>query len=100
MGMAAYMSFADRYVREFETKWLGSGGRASCESMLGSADIQSLADLTHSISVVRNMKWVPISSRLLTQIALAALAPLAPLLLFKYPLAELAQKFFERLLGL
>jgi hypothetical protein len=40
---------------------------------------------------------VPIGPRLLT---LAALAPLAPLLLFKYPLAELAEKFFARLVGL
>jgi hypothetical protein len=32
--------------------------------------------------------------------ALAAIVPFAPLLLFQYPIAELAQKFFSRLLGL
>jgi hypothetical protein len=31
---------------------------------------------------------------------MAAALPLAPLLLFQYPLAELAQKFFSRLVGL
>jgi hypothetical protein len=32
--------------------------------------------------------------------ALAAFAPLAPLLLFKYPMAELDERFFARLVGL
>jgi hypothetical protein len=31
---------------------------------------------------------------------MAAVVPLAPLLLFQYPIAELAQKFLSRLLGL
>jgi hypothetical protein len=31
---------------------------------------------------------------------LAAAAPLMPLLLFQYPLAELAEKFFSRMVGL
>jgi len=30
---------------------------------------------------------------------LAAIVPLAPLLLFQYPIAELTQKFFSRLVG-
>lgn len=99
-GMGAYMRFAGRYVGEFERKWLGSGGAPPGESMLGTPDLQSLADLTNSITVVRHMAWVPIGPRLLTQLAAAALVPLAPLLLFKYPLAELAQRLFVRLVGL
>jgi hypothetical protein len=99
-GMGAYMSFAGRYVAEFERKWLGGEGVPPGESMLGSPDLQSLADLGNSVNLVRKMRWVPIGPRLLTQMALAALVPLAPLLLFKYPLAELAQRFFARLVGL
>ena len=34
------------------------------------------------------------------QMTIAALVPFLPLLLFRYPLAELAQKLFTRLLGL
>jgi hypothetical protein len=37
---------------------------------------------------------------MLTEFVLATLIPMLPLLLFKYPLAELAQKFFARLSGL
>ena len=49
---------------------------------------------------MKSMRWITASPRLLTAFALAAVAPLTPLLLFKYPLGELAQKFFSRLLGL
>jgi hypothetical protein len=45
------------------------------------------------------MRWITVGPRLLTM-TLAAAAPLTPLLLFQYPLAELAQKFFSRLVGL
>jgi hypothetical protein len=31
--------------------------------------------------------------------ALAAIVPFAPLLLLQYPIAELAQKFFSKLVG-
>ena len=31
---------------------------------------------------------------------LAAVVPLTPLMLFEYPIAELTQKFFSRLVGL
>lgn len=99
-GMQDYMSFAGRYVDEFERKWLGSKGTSPAESMLGTADIQSLADLANSVNIVRNMRWVPIGVRLLVMMTAAALLPLAPLLLFKYPLATLTEKFFTTLVGL
>lgn len=53
-----------------------------------------------STSPVRNMRWAPVSLKLLKDIALAALLPILPLLPFQYPVAELAQKFFTRLTGL
>ena len=67
---------------------------------MGSADLQSLADLNNAIGVVKSMRWITVGPRLLTMMTLAAAAPLTPLLLFQYPLAELAQKFFLRLVGL
>jgi len=98
-GLSDYMVFGSTYVNGFNSKWLGKGepGR---EPLLGTADLQSLADLGNSISVVRDMRVVPISLLLLKDYALSALLPFLPLLLFKYPVAELAQKFFARLTGL
>ena len=98
-AMGVYMGLAARYVTEFEAKWTSSGSPAA-EPLLGTADLQSLADLSNAVSVVRTMRWVTVGPRLLTVMTLAAFVPLAPLLLFQYPLAELAQKLIENLVGL
>ena len=66
---------------------------------MGTADLQSLADLANAVSVVKGMRWITVGPRLLTMMTIAAIVPLAPLLLFQYPLAALAQKFFSRLVG-
>jgi hypothetical protein len=42
-GLREYGTLAERYVREFDTKWL-RGGAPTGETLIGSADIQSLAD--------------------------------------------------------
>jgi hypothetical protein len=98
-GVSAYMTLSARYAKDFEAKWTGDSIPEG-EPLLGSADLQSLADLTNAIVVVKSMRWITVGPRLLTMMTLAAAAPLTPLLLFQYPLAELAQKFFSRLVGL
>jgi hypothetical protein len=98
-GMSDYSAFAERYVNEFDRKWLGADP-APGEPLLGTADIQSLADLSNSVSIVRDMRLVPVSPSMLIYLAAAALLPLLPLVLFKYPLAELLAKFFGSLSGL
>ena len=64
------------------------------------ATLQSLADLGNSVGIVRNMRLAPVSIRLLATILVAALLPMSPLLLFEYPVAEVAQKLFMKLTGL
>ena len=86
-------------MTEFEAKWTG-GNVPAGEPLLGTADLQSLADLANAVSVVKGMRWITVGPRLLTMMTMAAIVPLTPLLLFQYPLAELAQKFFSRLVGL
>jgi hypothetical protein len=93
-----YMEFAQKYVNSFDRKWLGADS-APDEPLLGTADLQSLADLSNSMNVIRNMRWVPVGQRLLLSFAIAAVIPLLPLLLLKYPLAELTQKLFTALAG-
>ena len=99
-GLRVYGDLAARYVTDFQAKWLEGGRRSADGSLLGTADIQSLADLANSVDVVKSMRWVSIGPRLLTLMALAAVVPLAPLLLFQYSLAELLQAFFSNLVGL
>jgi hypothetical protein len=97
-GLSDYMEFASRYVSDFDRKWLiNTGGQ---EPLLGTSDLQSLADLGNSIKAVRDMRWAPLSLRLIKDMVLAALLPLVPLLLLQFPLNTLIQTFFARLTGL
>lgn len=92
-GMREYGTLAERYVREFDAKWL-HGGAPPEEPLLGSADIQSLADLTNSVEVVRTMSSVPISKEAVLRLALATLAPIVPLALTMMPLEQLVKTLF------
>lgn len=97
-GLSKYMEFAASYINDFDKKWLGA--KASPETLLGTSDLQSLADLANSMNIVRNMSWLPMSQHLLMSLAIAALLPIVPLILFKYPVAELIKKFFEIMTGM
>jgi hypothetical protein len=97
-GVGLYNALAARFVNEFEAKWLGDAAAADAQ-LLGTADFSSFADLTSSIANAKSMRWVTIGPRLLTVMTVALVGPLMPLFLFRYPLAELAQKFFSKLVG-
>jgi hypothetical protein len=98
-GLDDYMELAGRYVAGFEHKWMARGV-APNEPLLGSPDVQALADMSSTVAVVVEMRIAPISPRLLIAFATAALLPLLPLLLLKYPVTTVIQQIFTRLLGL
>ena len=95
-GLSDYMQFASSYVSGFDRKWLRPE-TAPTESLLGTSDLQSLADLSNSMNVVRNMRVVPVRLGMLRDFAIVVLLPVLPLLLLKYPVAELAQKLVARI---
>jgi hypothetical protein len=82
---------AERYVREFDAKWL-RGGAPAGEPLVGSADIQSLADLANSFEVVRTMHIAPITRDSLLRLVAATLAPIVPLVFTMMPFEELLRK--------
>ena len=92
-GRREYGALAERYVRGFDTKWLRSRPPPG-EPLVGSADIQSLADLGNSYEVVRGMRLAPVSRDVVLQLAAATLLPVGPLLLTMMPLEELLKKLF------
>jgi hypothetical protein len=94
-GNREYGALAERYVREFDSKWL-HGGAPADEPLVGSGDIQSLADLGNSMEVVRTMRTTPITANGVLRLAAAVLVPIAPLVLTMMPLEELV----KTLLGL
>lgn len=96
VGLREYGRLAKRYVREFDTKWL-RGGASKEEPFVGSADIQSLADLGNSYEVVQSMRLAPITTDALIQLVVAILIPIVPLLLTMMPLEVLAEKLLSLL---
>ena len=92
-GLGEYGSLAERYVREFDIKWLRNGGPKD-ESLVGSADIQSLADLANSFEVVKSMRIAPITKDAIIRLAAAVLVPIIPLALTMMSLEELLKRLF------
>jgi hypothetical protein len=91
-GMAEFGSLATRYAQEFEQKWVRG---APQEALLGSADLQSLADLGNSYSHVREMRFVPFDLKDVTRLAIVAAVPLLPLTLTVFNVEELAGYAFK-----
>src|SRR5262249_47236141 len=73
-GLADYGLLAQRYVEGFDQKWVRNC-RPSDE-LLGSGDIQSLADLGNSYQIVREMRIVPFGLQDISRLAIATAAPL------------------------
>jgi hypothetical protein len=92
-GLFAYGALAERYVRDFENKWVRHP-RSVSEPLLGSADIQSLADLANSFQNLGQMSVLPPTRASVVALLLITLLPLAPL-----PLTMISgRELFERLL--
>ena len=96
-GLLAYGVLAERYVREFDVKWLHEAAPGK-ERLLGNTDIQSLADMANSFAVVRAMRPVPVTREAIIQLAAAVLLPIAPLLLTIMPMEALLKKLLGLLL--
>ena len=93
-GLREYGHLARRYVDEFDDKWL-RGRAAREEALIGSADIQSLADLGNSFEAVRGMRTVPITRDAVIQLVVMTLLPATPLLLTLFSLEELIERFLS-----
>jgi len=92
-GLREFGRLAQRYARDFEGKWV-----EGAESPLGTGDIQSLADLSASLANIRATRPLPVSRDAIVTLAVATLAPMAPLLLAVIPAQELALRLIKLLL--
>jgi hypothetical protein len=98
LGLREYGVLAAGYVHAFDAKWLRGGAPAN-ESILGTADLQSLADLGNSYEVIRHMRIVPFGPTVVLALAAAVIAPMLPLLLLKFRLDELLLGLVKFLVG-
>ena len=84
-----YDSFALVYTRAFHHKWIEVGGT---EGLLGTSDIQSMADLAHTLEIIHKMRVVPFDTRDIVIVAAAMALPMLPLILASVPLPELIRR--------
>jgi hypothetical protein len=87
-ALLEYGTLAAHYTRAFAAKWLPTDPPPD-EPLLGTPDLQSLADLGSSFDLIRQMTIVPIAKYQILLIAGAAALPFAPLVFVVIPLDQL-----------
>jgi hypothetical protein len=92
-GLREYGLSASVYVADFDAKWIRRDVKR--EEILGTPNIQALADLANSYSIVRGMRPVPFSLNNVVQQTIATVLPLLPLLLTIMPLEEIVDRLFK-----
>lgn len=96
-GLLDYGALGDRYSLDFDRKWI-KGQAPGEEGLLGSADIQSLADLASSYAIIREMQMAPLDKlTVLLPILICIVAPLLPAALAVVPIDQIAREIITRL---
>jgi hypothetical protein len=96
VGRREYGLLASRYVTAFDKKWVRS--EHDTNELLGSGDIQSLADLGNSFSIIESMNPFPFGKAAAIRVAMMTALPLLPLVLTVIPFEELVDRLFRSLL--
>jgi hypothetical protein len=93
-GIREYGALTQAYALAFDKKWL-RGGSPAGEPLIGSADIQSLADMGNSFEVVKGMRVVPFGVLTVAHLGIMTLLPVLPLLLTMVSLEELLGRLLK-----
>ena len=88
-----YGIVASRYVEGFRRKWIeGTPGE---ETLMGSADIQSLADLSNSFDAMRETRLFPFGRDTVVGLAIMIALPLLPLALTMISVEEIIDRLVK-----
>jgi hypothetical protein len=79
---------SSHYVNDFRHKWILHRS-SSAEPILGTPDIQALADLGHSFEVISKIGIVPFSKDAVIRLGVILILPLLPLTLTMVPLKQI-----------
>src|ERR1700733_7660913 len=85
-GLKEYGALASSYVRAFNQKWLRT--KFSDEQLLATNDLQSLADLGNSFTMVLEMRAIPVATQDVVRLLIVTVSPIIPLLLTIMPLEQ------------
>jgi hypothetical protein len=94
IGLREYARLGNRYNEAFDRKWVHFA-EPPAEPLLGTADIQSLADLDNSYAAVQQMSIAPITKILVVQFAVLAGAPLIPIVIYATPAPEIVKAILK-----
>lgn len=97
-SLLVYNPFALEYVRRFHSKWIERRS-ATGEDVLGTPDIQSLADLDNAYQIISQTGMFVFNSRKLVELWLAAVVPMLPLVLTVVPVEQLLRRIASALFG-
>ena len=96
-GLREFSTLAGVYNHSFVEKWI-RGKAPEGEPLLGSSDIQSLADLGNSYQFARQMKLFPFSPQDIIKLSVVAAAPMLPLLSLVMPIEDILKVLAKALL--
>jgi len=97
MARREYGVLASHYVNDFHGKWIQEH-EADREPLLGTPDIQSLADLGNAYSVASEMRLLPFSHDTVIRLAIIIILPLLPLTLTMIPLDQIVDRLIKLVL--
>ena len=95
-GLVEYGTLASRYTQQFDRKWV-KGLETTEDPLLGTADIQSLADLGNGYQLVKKMGVVPIEPRDFVAMAIPGVIPAIPLAATVMPVGEIVKDLLHLL---
>lgn len=93
-GLNEYGTLATSYTGSFHRKWILANNPDN-DPLLGTSDIQSLADLGNSYTFIERMYTVPVDPRVIIHLVVASVLPMTPLLLSVMPLEEIVKLLFK-----
>jgi|SRR5271168_2965037 len=93
-GLYKYGTLATEYTSSFQKKWIDTPPPRE-EALLGSGDIQSLADLGNSFAFIEKMGPLPMGPRTPIVLVAACLVPMVPLLLTVMPLEDVVKMLLK-----
>jgi hypothetical protein len=96
-GLLEFGALADGYNNSFVDKWI-RGKAPADEPLLGSSDVQSLADLGNSYQFARQMRVFPFGARDIILMSVIAAAPMLPLLTLVMPIEDILNTLAKALL--
>lgn len=93
-GLMEYGTLGSEYTQAFHRRWVEKSDPTE-EPLLGTGDIQSLADLGNSFEIIRKMKVLPMQSSDFIAIVLPGLIPALPLAATVMPLGEIVKSLLK-----